>query len=209
MTPGSRRSLTGLAARAATVPAAALAVHQLRFLLAFGTRASAELTATGHSYFHSLVPWIVLLLGLSIGMFLWRLGRVLSGSRASVARTPSARTLSFVALWLVCALCLVVIYSTQEFLEGLFATGHPTGLEGIFGFGGWWAIPSAMGVGLVLACLFYGASWTIARVIAGRRGARSTVRGAAPRLVSPRDLQIVVPGPLVRGWCDRGPPVAC
>ena len=29
----------------------------------------------------------------------------------------------------------------RSFLEGLLATGHPAGLAGIFGFGGWWSIP--------------------------------------------------------------------
>lgn len=206
---GSRRSLTGLAARAAMVPAAAFAVHQLRFLLAFGPRASVQLTATGHSYLHSLVPWIILLLGLSAGVFLLRLGHAVAGSQAAVTRSPSGRTLSFLALWLTSALCLVAIYAIQEFLEGLFLFGHPAGWEGIFGFGGWWAIPSAAGVGLVLACLFYGASWAIEKVIGRRRAPATAVPRIAPRFAPPGALHLVAPGPLVRGWCDRGPPVAC
>ena len=53
------------------------------------------------------------------------------------------------------------MYTTQEFLEGLFATGHPAGLAGIFGYGGWWSIPAALAVGLVLAAAFHGARWVL------------------------------------------------
>ncbi|HZT92616.1 MAG TPA: hypothetical protein VFA05_11310 [Gaiellaceae bacterium] len=35
------------------VPAAALLVHQLRYTLAYGAAADAQLTAQGHSYLHS------------------------------------------------------------------------------------------------------------------------------------------------------------
>ena len=45
----------------ALVPAGAFAVHQLRYLLAYGHRAGNELAAQGHSYLDSIVPWIVLL----------------------------------------------------------------------------------------------------------------------------------------------------
>ena len=136
--------------RAAVVPAAALVVHQLRYLLAFGGNAGMELARQGHSYLHSVVPWIVLSIGLAVGAFLWALGSALRGQR-SVPRY----TLSLVALWVLCSACLVGIYVAQESLEGLFATGHPGGVAGIFGYGGWWAVPVSMCVGLVLATIFH------------------------------------------------------
>ncbi len=188
-------------ARAGLIPVAAFAVHQLRFLLAFGGGAGAELKETGHSYFHSVVPWTMLVVGLSVGAFLWSLGRAASGRRSA-----TGRGLSFVALWLVCAVCLLAIYCTQETLEGIFATGHPTGIEGIFGFGGLWSIPSAIGVGLVLAAVMYGARWTLDQV-ARRRG--SFDRGRARRIplaAPPHEVLRVPIAPLVGGWCDRGPP---
>ena len=150
--------------RVALVPAAALLVHQLRFMLAFGSGAGAELARQGHSYLHSLVPWIVLLIGVAVGGFLWALGRALYGQR-SVPRY----TLSLAALWLVCSVSLVGIYVAQEFLEGLFATGHPAGLAGIFGYGGWWSIPAAVCVGLVLAAILHGARWVLDEVGERRR----------------------------------------
>jgi hypothetical protein len=182
---------------------AAFAVHQLRFVLAFGSGAGAELKETGHSYFHSVVPWIMLLVGISVGIFLLSLGRAATGRRSTSA---SKRGISFLTLWLVCASCLVAIYCTQEFLEGLLATGHPTGIEGIFGFGGLWSIPSAVGVGLVLATLMYGASWALAEVTR-RRGLAPAIRPRrVPLVARPRETARFPVEPLVRGWCDRGPP---
>jgi hypothetical protein len=202
MTGRSHRSLLRAAPRAGLVPVAAFAVHQLRFLLAFGSGAGAELTETGHSYLHSVVPWIMLLVGLSVGAFLWALSRAASGRRSTSAR----HGLSFLRLWLVCAVCLLAIYCTQEFLEGLFATGHPTGIEGIFGFGGLWAIPSAVGVGLVLTAILHAARWTLDEIC--RRQSSARLRPARPLLAvaAPRDVVLVASSPLVRGWCDRGPP---
>ena len=73
--------------RAALVPVAAFAVHQLRFWLAFGANAGLELTRKGHSYLHSLVPWLVLVIGFAVGGFLWALGRAMVvGVRFRVTR---------------------------------------------------------------------------------------------------------------------------
>ena len=149
------------AARAAVVPAGAFAVHQLRYLLAYGGAAGVELQRQGHSYLHSVVPWLVLLLGLSVGGFLSAVGRAMGGQRSL-----SRFSVSLFGLWLTCSVCLLAIYVAQEFLEGLFATGHPAGLAGVFGYGGWWSVPAAMCVGLVLAGLFHGARWVLDEVAA-------------------------------------------
>jgi hypothetical protein len=188
-------------APAALMPVGALAVHQLRYWLAFHGSAGLELQRQGHSYLHSVVPWIVLLVAVAVGAFLRALGRAFGGRR-SLPRY----TLSFAALWLICAACLVLIYACQEFLEGLFATGHPAGLAGIFGYGGWWSIPSALAVGLVLASVFQGARWVISEV-AQRHGDGPIVR-RAPRIAPHRVLELPAPrlAPLAVGWSGRGPP---
>jgi hypothetical protein len=190
-----------LFARAAVVPAGALAVHQLRFLLAFGAGGNAQLARQGHSYLHSLAPWIVLLLGVAVGGFLRALGRALGGHR-SVPRY----TLSLAALWAACSACLLAIYVSQELIEGLFATGHPAGLAGIFGYGGWWSIPAAACVGLVLAAMFHGTSWVLDE-LAKRHAiiARAAQRPAASP--PPGDLSLPRLAPLAGGWSGRGPPV--
>lgn len=191
----------GSLARGALVPAGALAVHQLRYWLAFGSNATAELQAQGHSYLHSLVPWIVLLIAISAGVFLRALGRALGG-RGSLPR----HTLSFAALWVVCAACLLAIYVCQEFLEGLFATGHPGGLAGIFGYGGWWSAPAALAVGLVLAAVFHGARWVLREVAQWRRRPGGAPPRRASRARSPRNTVLPRLEPLADGWSDRGPP---
>ncbi|MGO9498802.1 MAG: hypothetical protein ACLQA5_19130 [Solirubrobacteraceae bacterium] len=148
----------------ALFPPAAFAVHQLRYWLAYGSNAGLELQRTGHSYLHSVVPWLVLLLALAVGGFLRALGR------AFAAQTSRARfTLSLTAMWLTCSAALIAIFACQEFLEGLFATGHPGGLVGVFGYGGWWSIPAALSIGLVLATLLHGARGSCARSPTGER----------------------------------------
>jgi vacuolar-type H+-ATPase subunit I/STV1 len=183
------------------MPAGAFAVHQLRYWLAFGTRAAAELQAQGHSYLHSVVPWIVLLLALCMGAFLLALGRAFGG-RSSLPR----HTLSFGTLWLLCAAGLVAIYVSQEFLEGLFATGHPGGLIGIFGYGGWWSIPAAIAVGLVLSATFHGARRVLGAVADHRL--RGGVPPSRPRSAvwTRRDVPLPALAPLADGWSGRGPP---
>lgn len=191
-----------MVARAGLIPVAAFAVHQLRFLLAFGGGAGVELKETGHSYLHSVVPWIMLVVGLSVGAFLWSLGRAASGRRST-----SGRGLSFLRLWLVCAACLVAIYCIQETLEGLFATGHPTGIEGIFGFGGVWSIPTALGVGLVLAVVMCGASWTLDQLTRRCGPCMQHSARRIPLAAAPHEVLRIPVAPLVGGWCDRGPPI--
>jgi len=198
--PARTRSLTRGLGRASLVPAAALLVHQLRFVLAFGGGAGAQLARQGHAYLHSLVPWVVLLLGVAAGCFLRSLGRALAGQRSA-----SRYTLSLTALWIICSACLLTIYVAQEFLEGLYATGHPAGLVGIFGYGGWWAIPASACVGLVLAAVLHGARWTL-DAIASRAIVTFSprVRSINPR--GRRDLIRPRLEPLAEGWSGRGPP---
>jgi hypothetical protein len=195
-----RSALRGLA-RAAVVPAAAIAVHQLRYWLAFGSTAGVELQRQGHSYLHSVAPWIVVALAWGVGAFLSALGRAMHG-QTSVPRYG----LSLVALWLICTASLVVIYSGQELLEGLLATGHPAGLVGVFGYGGWWAIPASVCVGLVLAALLHGARWVLHEVASRRARARPASSSPGPPRPRPADLSLPRLAPLALGWSGRGPP---
>lgn len=197
---GVRSRLAGHASVALLAPAA-FAVHQLRYMLAFGGHAGIELQRTGHSYLHSVVPWLVLLTALAVGGFLRALGRAFAGQTS-----PARFTLSLAAMWLACSVALVAIFACQEFLEGLFAAGHPAGLVGIFGYGGWWSIPAAVCVGLVLAAVLHGARWLV-REVARRRARPYLVGlGPVPRVGRPRDAVLVRPTPLVSGWSGRGPP---
>jgi hypothetical protein len=175
-------------------------VHQLRYLLAYGGRAGAMLERTGHSYLHSVVPWVVLALALAVGGLLRCLGGALSG-QTSLSRY----TISFAGLWLLCTVTLVATFAGQEFLEGLAATGHAAGWAGILGFGGWWAIPAAACVGLVLAAFLHGARWALGEV-ARRRSVHAARPSLPAALRFPRPVLGIAPAPLVQGWSGRGPP---
>jgi len=180
------------------IPAAALVVHQLRFWLTYGSAADAQLTASGHSYQTSLVPWVVLTLGIGLSSFLRRAAHaVRSGETGSFVRLSPAR------LWAVTTVGLVAIYTVQESLEELYASGHPTGFSGIFGHGGWWAIPSAAAVAIAVVALL-----RLGRAVlrlAGRAGARRPRFGRALPTF-PAIVLLVAPAPLARAAAGRAPP---
>jgi hypothetical protein len=196
-----RAGVLGAGAQMALLPVSAYGVHQLRYLLAFGGNAGTVLRATGHSYLNSVVPWIILLVGLAAGWFLRRLGRSFAGHD-----TVPRYALSLTGLWLACFACLMAIFIGQELLEGIFATGHPAGLAGVFGYGGWWSVPAAAAIGLVLATVLHGALWvlnTVAHRARARRHAPGRLTLAPQRPTAAPSLRLV---PLVAGWSDRGPP---
>ena len=199
--PGVRRWRVPSVGRVALLPAAAIAVHQLRYQLAYGSQAGLVLRETGHSYLHSVVPWLVALIGLAMGSFLLRAGRACTGRTS-----PRGFSLSFGALWLLCTVSLVAIFACQETLEGLFATGHPGGWAAVFGDGGWWAVPVAAGVGLVLAAVFHTARWAI-RQLARRQRRPSRPRPVASVVRRPQSHLGPAPAALLAGWSNRGPPV--
>jgi ABC-type xylose transport system permease subunit len=198
MRTGARIGLRWIA-RIAPLPPAAFAVHQLRYLLAYGSSAGVELQRTGHSYLHSVVPWIVLCLAVVAGGFLWALGRALA-AQATIPRYG----VSLAGMWAVCSVCLIAIFATQELLEGVLATGHPAGLAGVFGYGGWWSIPAAACVGLVLAVWFHGARWVLREV--ARRARRERARIVTPPVRGLHEVLLAPAAPLCAGWSGRGPP---
>jgi len=184
------------------MPVAAFMVHQLRYYLAYGAGWQAELARTGHSYLHSVVPWLVALAALTLGGFLWRLGQALSGQR-SLPRY----SVSLLGLWLVSAAGLLAIFVVQETLEGFLATGHPAGLAAAFAYGGWWAIPVSLCVGLVLATLFHGGLWVLDETARRRaRAPRSAARRAGKAIRPFATVFPVLLAPLAAGWSRRGPP---
>jgi hypothetical protein len=180
------------------MPLGAFAVHQLRYWLAYGPRANAELAAQGHSYLSSLVPWTILALGIGSTLFVRRLAAALR-----TGETGRLTRLSAVGLWALTATGLLLIYATQEMLEGAFAASHPAGMAGVLGNGGWWAIPAAAAVA--------------AAIVGVLRVARAALRAAAritrPRLLPLRSLPVpaeaalAVVRPLARAAAGRAPPL--
>jgi hypothetical protein len=180
------------------LPAAAFAVHQLRYELGYGSRSGAALAAQGHGYQNSLAPWAVLLLAVAVGTFLARLARAATG-RAETKRRSFSTLFGFT--WVL----LFAVYCVQEWLEGVFAVGHPAGLPGIIGHGGWWAVPlSAVAAAVVALLLLIGAA--IVEVVARLTSpalARVELLLQRPLLVVPARLS-----PLAGCVAGRAPPAA-
>jgi hypothetical protein len=172
--PGPLHRYRGMA----LLPLAALAVHQLRYSLAFGADAPERLAQQGHAYLGSIEALAVVLCAVALGSFLTRLARVWCGAASSAA----APRHGWLRLWAVAALVLIGIYSGQELLEGALASGHPPGIEGVLGHGGWLMVPLSVAIGGLLALLLRGAQAMLAS--AGRARAARPLGGAAstPRL---------------------------
>jgi hypothetical protein len=182
------------------IPAAALAVHQLRYTMAYGPAAGEQLSEQGHSYLHSLVPWAILALAVGLSSFIRRMAQAWrTGEAGRLSRGGTS------ALWLLTACSLVLVYAIQESLEGLFASGHPAGASAVFGHGGWWAIPAAALVAAaVVAILRIGRSLLRAAVLL-RQPRR---RLAALRQQWPRSIAAVAARPLALAAAGRAPPAS-
>jgi hypothetical protein len=181
------------------LPVAAFAVHQLRYLIAYGSNANSVLASQGHSYLNSLAPWLVLLIGVAVGSFLLRVARALSAGADARPRR------SFLGLWALASVSLLAIYTTQELLEGFFAAGHPSGIAGVFGHGGWWAAILSPAIGLVVAALLRLASRVVS--VAARIAARPPLFLGHPPLVRRLGAVVLVPrAPLAYAAAGRAPP---
>lgn len=171
------------------MPLCALAVHQLRYLLAFGSTASARLAHDGHAYMSSLEPFVLLAAALAVGGFAGAVARAiqtrpsfharprppaspgLPREREATPRKPAseARSASPAApVWALCAGILLSLYCGQELAEGLLAPGHAAGVAGVFGHGGWIAVPVSLLLGAALATTLR-VSETLVRRIARHR----------------------------------------
>jgi len=178
-------------------PAAAFAVHQLRYELGYGSRSGAALAAQGHGYENSLAPWVVVLVAIGLGSFLTRLARAASGGAVAKRRRP------FLRLFAVAWALLLATYTLQEWLEGIFAAGHPAGLAGIVGHGGWWAAPlaAAAAAGVSLLLLVGDAVVEIVSRLARRPAVHGRAAEARPAGILPVRIS-----PLAGRVAGRAPP---
>jgi hypothetical protein len=132
---------------AALLAGASFGVHQLRFLIGYGSHSSAELAHQGHAYLSVLAPVVVGALMVAVAEFAGGL------SRARHRRIPS-----LTRLWILSSGALLAAYCVQELTESSLSSGHAGGLAGVFGAGGWSSIPLAIVAGLVVALLMGGAA---------------------------------------------------
>jgi uncharacterized membrane protein YidH (DUF202 family) len=189
---------------AALMSAAILAVHQLRFQLAFGSRTGDRLAAEGHQYLGALTPLVAMLVAIGVGLFLAELAKAWRyGSERASGRRP---TPTFAALWLLAAVALLVIYASQELLEGLLASGHPGGLAGVFGDGGLWAIPLSALAGALVAL-----SLRATEAALEWAAERDSPAAEVPLLAAlPRPIEVLpaLCGPMAGSAAGRAPPAA-
>jgi hypothetical protein len=132
----------------------AFALHQLRYLLGYGDHSHGALAGQGHAYMTLLAPLVAVALIVSVADFWARL--VDARARRRAAAAPG-----LLPLWGAASACLVAAYGVQETLEGALVPGHPAGLAGVLGHGGWAALPLAAAIALVIALVVRGAQRTI------------------------------------------------
>jgi hypothetical protein len=175
-----------------------LVVHQLRFVLAFGGDAGQHLSEQGHAYLGFVLPFVGVALALVFAHFAVSVAR-----RRGADAGPGAPGLT--ATWVASSVALLLAYGIQEGVEGTLAMGHPAGIAGIFGAGGWIAVPLAFLVGAVVALLLRGAASVLARVAVGPRGARP--KPLRPGRRPPRRPELAPADPLACHLSGRAPPV--
>jgi hypothetical protein len=190
------RSLPRRIRAAVLISVGALAVHDLRYLIAYHGSAAHQLSATGHGYLKGVTPLVVGALVLAVANFAVRL---LLGS--AEPKLPSLRR-----MWVFLSVLLVAIYVCQEWIEGMVAAGHPAGVAGVMGQGGWAAVPLAVAFGLLIALVLRGAERAIALAAAPRPRPwlrpRPGVALAAASVWRPSRG-----GTLARRLAPRGPPL--
>jgi hypothetical protein len=186
-----------LALTAALVAAGALVLHQLRYVLVYGGHAEEVLALHGHGYLVLLTPVVAAALVLSL--------RPLLGLTPA---TPPERVPRLAHLWALASCTLLATYVAQEWLEGALTHGHPEGLAGIVGNGGWTAALLAVAVGGIVAVALRAVE--LARPAARVATTPRPAAGAAPCAVVAMPAAPGRPRPDVMAYClaGRAPPAA-
>jgi hypothetical protein len=183
---------------AALLALAAVAVHEARYLLAFGAHTERADVAAGHAYLQLLAPLLVAVAVCAIAATL--LAPVLHRRMPRLA-DPAAGTERAAGY----ALALLGIFVCQEVLEGALA-GHGDVLAGIAGPGGWLALPLAIAFGALIEAAgrwLDRAELRVAGAFARPRRRRGT---SAPRPAAPQ-LTPLCARPLAFGLGRRPPPL--
>jgi hypothetical protein len=177
---------------------AALALHELRYLVAYGHHSQQALSQQGHAYLGFAHALAGALLAAAAGALLMRVAKA---GQTGTGEAPPPR---FAALWLGASLALVAIYSGQELLEGLLSSGHPAGLGALTAHGGLVVLPLAILLGGAVALGLRGASALVSAV------ARHARHGCPRSSVSPAPPAVVLEPPasvLARHLAGRAPPL--
>lgn len=184
---------------AALLFAGSLAVHELRYVVAYGPGAGHAEATQGHAYLVLLAPAVASAAVLALAGWLLRL----AAGRAGAGREP--RIPGYRRLWGGASALLAALFVVQETLEGLTSAGHPAGLAGVLGHGGWTALVLAVAVGAVVALALRAAG-----VVLDPPGrAAATLRPVVPAassFLAPAAVARTRPDPLASFLAGRGPP---
>jgi hypothetical protein len=176
-----------------------LAVHQLRYLFAYGSHAAAELSEHGDHYVASATVVAGVLVAISLAFGVLRLVAIWRGrAHVEIVRAP------LWLVWLGLTVVLLAGFCVLEGLEMLFEPHRTAGISDIFGSGGWWALPAAALVAALMASLVHGGRALL--VVAARRRLprRSVVSTARPRALS---RVVSSHRPMATCAAGRAPPV--
>jgi hypothetical protein len=189
----------GVLRAVALLSVGAVVLHQLRFAFGYGQSAREALALQGHSYIPFTVALTAVVFAAALLWFVTSLVLARSGRPIDASGPPFGR------LWGCATAALLAVYILQEAFEGQFSAGHPAGLVGIFGHGGWIAFPLALALGALIALLLEGARRVIVLV-------SSRLRAPVPRLRSARWRRLPSGFPqldvLAHSIAARGPPFA-
>jgi hypothetical protein len=184
----------------ALLAAGSVMVHELRYMVGYGEQANTVMVQQGHSYMPLLEALAAVLIVFAGARFALSLVRANRNARAH--ESPG-----FLPLWLSASAVLSTVYTLQEGIEGAFAPGHPEGLIGVFGNGGWTALFLSLGIGALIGFLLRGAQRVIelvARRAATQPRRRRSYRSHRPRRAPSFGNRDV----LARNLAGRAPPLA-
>lgn len=165
---------------AVLVALGAWVVHQLRYALAAGDHA-AHSHEHAHEYLTLAGPLLVWCVAIASASWVLSLGRTDPRRPPSNAPAPSRR-----GVWLRASAALIAIYSLQETLEGLLVPGHSNALLGVFGHGGWIALPLSLAVAGAITLALRTARAAREAVTRARRVALTVLIAQAPVALAPR-----------------------
>jgi hypothetical protein len=196
-----------MARTAALIALGAFVVHQLRYLAGYGDAAGSELARQGHGYLTGALPILAafLLSAVAAGLLRAALGRhsVPPAGRPGRRRDTVGRRAGLFAA------AIIVVFCSQESLEGALSAGHPGGLGAVLAQGGWVALPLALLVGLLCALLDRGLSRLEVAITWGGATSPPGRRAADAALPRPALLVPLSAAPLAFGIARRPPPARC
>ena len=140
-----------------------------------------------------------MLLAVAAGHFVALLLRSARGRGACPAPIRLSR------LWGLATGALLALYASQELVEVTVVHGNPPAVASLLAHGGWWTVPLALVIGLLVALVERGAEAAIAAASRRARAATGLPPARTPRAPARADLPRR--HVLARHLASRAPPI--